>query len=146
MTLYINEIFAQANAMETDELRLAFLRKHNTDQLQKVLVYCYHPEIKFDTDWPASIRYNLKPLGLCESSLYVEARKLYLFCTTKELRPGLKTKLLLEMCEAMHPDEARIVMSVVKKDLTTLYPTITKEIAEKLYPAVMNYRIPKAKA
>lgn len=70
------------------------------------------------------------PLGMNAAVFQQEIYKLYVFCR-KDLKPVKRETLFVQLLEALHPTEAKILLAIKDQELTKLYPNITrKAVAE----------------
>lgn len=68
-----------------------------------------------------------EPLGMTPAAFITETRKLHNFCR-EDVKPMKRETLFVQLLEALHPDEARILIAIKDQTLTDLYPNITREI------------------
>jgi hypothetical protein len=96
---------------------LAVLFKHAFTREGKFLLPEGEPPFKKDS----------APLGMSPSRFIQEIRKFYLFCR-RDLTAAKREMLFIQMCESIHPDEAKILIAVKDQTLTKLYPNITRKV------------------
>lgn len=125
MTKFITEIFKEIN----DDISCVVKYKDNA-ALKILMSYAFDPSKKFilpDGDVPDWKR-DAAPQGMNPSNLYMEARKLYVFC-----RPDLKAlrreSIFLQLLENLHPSESELIIAIKDQKVSRLYPNITHEVA-----------------
>lgn len=69
------------------------------------------------------------PLGMTPANLRMETKKLYVY-TRKDLKPIRKEQLFIGLLEAVHPDEAKLLIAIKDQTLNKLYPKITRKLLE----------------
>jgi hypothetical protein len=79
MRLTIPEILAQVVLAPTKAEKIATLQKHNNPALRDILRINFDPAVKLDIPaGPTPVKINKSlPIGLSESNLYNESRRLY---------------------------------------------------------------------
>lgn len=65
-----------------------------------------------------------EPMGMTETNLFVEAKRMYVFCRA-DLKPIKRETLFVELLEGIHPKEAAVLIAVKDQKLQKLYPKIT---------------------
>ena len=68
-----------------------------------------------------------EPMGMTETNLYTEAKRLYVFMKP-ELTPIKRETLFINLLEGIHPEEAKVVIAVKDQKLHKLYPKITHKL------------------
>ena len=128
----ISWILNFASELSDNEEKIKCLRANAHPALLMILRYAYDPNIKWllpeeDPEY--------KPLvgdGL-DTMLYYEARKLYLFVEggNPNLTPEKRQLLFVRLLEAIHPDDAKLLLSVKNK---TLPYSLSKRLVKKAFP------------
>ena len=67
------------------------------------------------------------PMGMSPVRFIQEVKKFYLF-KRADLSPFKREQMFVQLCEAVHPDEAKILIAIKDQKLTNLYPNITREV------------------
>lgn len=114
-----SEIFEDFEKAETKEQRIHVLRVNYHPSLRDFLIMAFNPNIKFDVEIP-NYRPAPEPAGLNYTYLDMEVPKLYRFIKDHPKRsPSLtekkKTQILTVILEALHKDEAEILVKLLKK-------------------------------
>lgn len=136
MVKTISEILNEAAKMETFDASVQHLVKNDSFPLRTVLQGSFHPNIVFElpeTDPPYS---QNDPIAV-EGRFYGYAKKLDLF--VRGGRPvSSQTKremLFIEMLESIHPQDAAMVLRMVKKKEPV--PGITAKMARAAFPGLL---------
>tara|TARA_Y100000004_G_scaffold95278_1_gene106742 strand:- start:245 stop:661 length:417 start_codon:yes stop_codon:yes gene_type:complete len=58
-------------------------------------------------------------------------------CNDKSEHQWAREKVFINMLEAVHPDDAKVFIAVKDKNLTKLFPTITKELVKEAYTDIL---------
>jgi hypothetical protein len=129
-----SEIFEEFSNAETKQDRIAVLKKYRHPRLVDFLEYAFNRNILFDVPIPATYRPAPEPAGLNITYLDLEVPKMYRFIVghpkrVSDIPPEKQTKILTSVLEALHPDEAELLIKCIKKDLGIKFLT-TKLIQE----------------
>lgn len=68
-----------------------------------------------------------EPMGMTETNLYTEAKRLYVFMRA-DLTPIKRETLFINLLEGIHPEEAKVLIAVKDQRLHKLYPKITHKL------------------
>lgn len=102
------------------------------EAIKTVFQYAYMPDKKFllpDGDPP--FKPTTEPLGMSPTNLYTELRRFYVFTRT-DMKSAARERIFVEMLEAIHPSEARLMLAIKDQKLTKLYPKLTKKWGEAM--------------
>lgn len=128
MQKLISEIFEEVNV---DPSKLENYKSNAVVKL--IFKHAFEESAKFilpDGDPP--YRQDAAPTGLSPSNLYMEARRLYVFCRA-DLKPLKRESLFISMLESLDGKEAKLLLAVKDQNLEKLYPNITKEYVLKIF-------------
>jgi hypothetical protein len=135
--LLYSEIFQEFNKATTRETRVAVLRKHSDPRFKEFLIMGLNPHVKFDIQAPP-YRPAVEPAGLNFAYLDSEMNKMYRFITNHPLKTAITTKkqeqLMIVILEALHKDEADLLVRLLKKDLGIKY--LTAKICKEAFPEI----------
>jgi hypothetical protein len=135
----LHEIFEDAQAAKTQVERMDILREHDGFVLSTVLQLAFSKSIVLDfpsgpppykeNDAPSGLEYSrlkniLSPIGNCVKGNGVAGFK--------------KEKILIGILEAVHPDDAKLIIAAKDKCVTKLYSKITEKLMEKAYPKLLK--------
>lgn len=140
--LLFSEILELFDKAPTRKEKITVLQKYGSNSFQEFLLATFHPQITFDVEVP-NYRPSVEPAGLNYSYLHNEMSKMYRFIVGHPKRsPNLtgkkQTQLLVVILEALHKDEAELLVKMFKKDLDVKY--LTAQIVREAFP---NLNIPK---
>ena len=114
---------------------LKFLFKHAFEKEHKFVLPEGEPPFKPDA----------APLGMSPANFLMEMRRLYVFCRT-DLNTVKRESLFINLLEALHPSEAKVLIAVKDQSLNKLYPNITHALvagAGMINPAAEPAEPPK---
>ena len=139
MRLLLPEIFDQVQKAETQQERKNILLKHNSPVLVESLKMNFHPDIKFKLpEGEPPFKRDGVPMGLADSNLYKEMRRMYVWINPPENLHKIKREtLFIQLLESINEKEAVLLCAVKDKDLTRIYPNVTYELANDTFPGVL---------
>lgn len=127
MAKYITEVLKEIND-DLDLFSTTYKKNGNGGPLGKVFVHAFTPEGKFLLpEGTPPFKPDQAPMGMSPANFIQEVKKFYLFCR-KDLTNTKRENIFIQLCEAVHPDEAKILVAIKDQTLTELYPNITKEV------------------
>ena len=140
--LLFSEILELFDKAPTRKEKITVLQKYGSNSFQEFLLATFHPQITFDVEVP-NYRPSVEPAGLNYSYLHNEMNKMYRFIVghpkrSENLTGKKQTQLLVVILEALHKDEAELLVRMFKKDLDVKY--LTTQIVREAFP---NLNIPK---
>ena len=96
--------------------------------LRFIFEHAFLPEKKFELpDGEPPFKPDSAPLGMTPANLYMEVKKLYVFCRT-DLTPIRRETLFINLLENVHPVEAKLLVHVKDQTLPKLYGKITHKL------------------
>lgn len=107
---------------------IAFLQENKSDQLQKLVNYCYNPTIKWAIP-PGKPPYTPLPKERdAQHVLYKDIRILPIFIQGPhcQLSQVLREQRYIETLESIDPDDAELLIAI--KDGNIPYPYVTKKL------------------
>ena len=142
MRLYIPEILQQVADAEPTQ-RAAVLQKNAGNALLKEVLLLNFGPAEFDL--PAGkppYKASAQPLGLTETNLYAESRRMYLLVKNHPRRPkNLKRiqieNIFIQMLEGIHESEAECLIVLKDKALAKSYPGLTEEVVRAAFPDLL---------
>ena len=130
-----HEIFTQVNNAKDKPLKIEVLRKHDSQGLRQILKAAFDPKIVFDV--PEGIppyMANEAPAGTDHTSLLDEVRKLYLFIKGGSTIPKIKKEtLFIQMLEALHKNDAEVLINIKDKKLNLVYKGLTENVVKEAF-------------
>jgi len=131
--LMYHEIFELFEKTEKRAEKINVLRQHSDRNLKEFLVAVFNPKVVFDVEIP-EYKPSKEPAGLNILYLHNEVPRLYRFVAghprrAQGLTPEKQKRLLIPLLEALHKDEADLLVRAMKKDLRIpfLTPKLVKE-------------------
>ena len=124
-----SEIFEEFENAETKAQRIEILRKYRHPRFVEFLEYTFNPNIFFDAPIPQNWSPAKELAGMNATYLELEVPKLYRFIKDhphrpKELSKQKQEKLLKTTLESLHPDEAKLLIGCMNKDLGVKFLTL----------------------
>lgn len=129
--ILIYEIINLAKKAANVDEALQILKKYNTETLEQVLYYTYHPKAQwYISEFPKDfVKPDTYP-GISYTNLYTELRRIYLFQkghpNADTLSEQRRHELLLQILESMEPPESEVFVNIMKGDLGIVGLTIEK--------------------
>jgi hypothetical protein len=142
MRLYIPEILQQVADAKPSE-RAEVLKKHASNALlQEVLLLNFGPAVFDLPKGRPPFKGSVQPIGLTETNLYAESRRLYLVVKDHPRRPkNLKTlqveNIFIQMLEGIHKDEAEMLIVLKDKELAKKYKGLTEAVVRQAFPDLL---------
>lgn len=132
------EIFEKFEKAEKRADKIEILRKNGDNNFIQFLIMAFNPEVEFDVEIP-SYRPSVDPAGLNILYLHNEVPRMYRFIKNHPRRPaGLTAEkqksLLIPVLEALHKDEADLLVRCMKKDLRI--PFLTPKLIKEAFPDI----------
>jgi hypothetical protein len=137
---FVADFLKLINDASTEKARLALIEKHCKNKPFDMLFYlAFNPRIKLDLPEGAppfkrdtEIHPDLKS-PLATQITYLKA------CTPQSPATKIKKeKLFIDVCEAIPPCDADILICCKDKNLESLYPNITADLVAKVFPNYVN--------
>lgn len=132
-----SEIFTQFGSLKTDADRIALLQKYGTFNFKEFLNFAFNPRIKFDVVGIPPYKPSIMPAGLSESYLHNEVKKFYMFIPVHpkyahKLQEHREQTILRDILQALHKDEAELLVKVIQKSLKI--KNLTPALIKKSFP------------
>ncbi len=131
----ISHILKEASEKSPKE-KIKFLRENDHMVLRAILQCAYNPNIKFllPEDDP---KYKSSPDSIGYEKLYSETRKIYLFIEggNPNLKQSRREELFIQFLEAIHPDDAEMMLKVRKKQLP--YKGLSEKVIREAFPDLL---------
>jgi hypothetical protein len=130
-TKLITEILTEINEDAT-----TIVKYKDNGALRLIFEHAFDPAKKFvlpDGDPP--FKQDAAPIGMSPANLFMEARKLYVFCR-QDLNAVRRETLFIQLLENLHPSEAKMLLALKEQKLTKLYPKITHKLVAENFSTV----------
>lgn len=137
MRLSISEILQNASKLTKKEEKIEYLRTNYNPVLGNILKYTFNKEYVWDLP-PGDPPYKPNEFPDSHGMLYTEARKLYLFLRggNPNLTPFKREMLFINLLETVHPEDAKLLLSVKDKKLP--YKGLTLNLIKEAYPGLID--------
>jgi hypothetical protein len=132
----IPEIFDECREAKTEEEIEGILKKNQSPALREVLFYLFSPMVTFDVTIP-QYKTDGNPRELSPNSLFIEARRLYIFTTKRPLPQRKKSEILLNILESIHPSEAAFLVNLLETKNVNI-PLLTTDLIQRVFPALIT--------
>lgn len=134
--LMVHEILQEFEKVPKRKDKIDVLRKYGNKNFQLLMQYAFDPKVVFDVEIP-EYRESKEPAGLNYMYLHQEVNRMYNFIVGHPNRAGSLTKekqknILTLMLESLYKDEAKVLVSILKKDLSV--PYLTPRILKEAWP------------
>lgn len=126
-TKYIGEVLKELNSAP-NLFNTDYKKSGNGGPLGIVFKHAFTKSGKFVLpDGVPPFKEAKEPLGMTPGTFITETRKFHYFCNTN-LTATKREMLFVQLCESIHPDEAKILIAVKDQKLHELYPNITPRV------------------
>lgn len=125
---FITEVFKEIND-DPSLLTTTYRKVGNGGPMAILFKHAFTAEGKFllpEGDPP--FKPNVNPIGMTPAIFQQEIQKWYVFCR-KDISNTKRETMFVQLLEAMHPSEAKILLAIKDQQLTKLYPKITRKLA-----------------
>lgn len=127
MAKYITEVLREIND-DVSLFQTTYKKVGNGGPLGRLFYHAFTSQGKFLLpEGEPPYKPDSAPIGMSPVRFIGEINKLVNFC-----RPDLKQMkrdvMFVQLCEAIHPDEVKILIAVKDQKLTELYPNITRKV------------------
>ena len=142
-TLLISEILTKVNNAKDKPKKVEVLKTYDSQPLRQVLKGAFDPSIIWDLpDGTPPYKENDAPAGTEHTLLSNEAKRLWHFVRGGDERFS-KTKketMFIQILEGLHADEARLLISVVNKELNKTYKGLTDAVVKDAFGWNEDYK------
>ena len=127
MAKYITEVLKEIND-NVDLFNTTYKKTGDGGPLGVLFKHAFTAEGKFLLpEGTPPFKPDAAPMGMSPARFITEIRKFYIFCR-KDLSGMKRETMFVQLCEGIHPDEAKILIAVKDQKLTDLYPNITRKV------------------
>jgi hypothetical protein len=142
MRLYIPEILQQVADAKPEDRSNVLKKNAGNALLREVLLLNFGPAVFDLPAGKAPYKPSPQPLGLTETNLYAESRRMYLLIKNHPRRPkNLKRiqieNIFIQMLEGIHPSEAEMMMVLKDKELAKTYSGLTEDVVRAAFPDLL---------
>ena len=146
------EILTQVSKTKSKKEKVTFLRQYQTDALRMICKASFDPKIEWELpEGDVPYRENDAPEGTEHSNLAYEARKLFHYIEggNPKLTQNKRESMFIQLLEALHPDEADILIAAKDKILHRMYKGLSENVVKEAFnwnDNFMKKEIPKSSA
>ena len=131
----LSEIIKKACEKKTKQEKIDYLRENDSPQLRQILQWTFDRRVVWNLP-PGTPPY--KPCAFLdqESMLYQECKRLYIFVQGgPEMQPLKRETLFIGILEAVHPDDAILLLSMKEKKLP--FSGLTVKTINEAFPELI---------
>jgi hypothetical protein len=139
----ISEILKEADKAAKIEDKVNILRNNQSETLKILLRLAHDPNVKWLLPEGSPPFKATDAANDVQGRLYTELRRFYLFVEggnpPPPAMPNLKREsLFIQLLESIDPDDARLLVAVKDKDLTSIYKTLKPYIINQAFPFLVH--------
>ena len=140
-TKSIPEILKECEELVSSDDRVKYLKNNDSRTLRQVIYSAFHPDVDFvfPTTRP-DFTVNPGPVGVCESHLYREAKKIKYFIknfTNPNTKVYKLENIFIQMLEALHETESELLLQIcVDRNLQT---KLKYEEVQRAFPDMLPF-------
>ena len=142
-TLLISEILTKVNNAKDKPKKVEVLKTYDSQPLRQVLKGAFDPSIIWDLpDGTPPYKENDAPAGTEHTLLSNEAKRLWHFVRggDERLSKTKKETMFIQILEGLHADEAKLLVSVVNKELNKSYKGLTDAAVKEAFGWNADYK------
>lgn len=142
-TLLISEILTKVNNAKDKPKKVEVLKTYDSQPLRQVLKGAFDPSIIWDLpDGTPPYKENDAPAGTEHTLLSNEAKRLWHFVRggDERLSKTKKETMFIQILEGLHADEAKLLISVVNKELNKSYKGLTDAAVKEAFGWNADYK------
>lgn len=140
MKFLIPEILQKADEAKGKDEKIKILRDNDSQPLRAMLYLNYAKDIKWNLPEgePPFKKDKQTPMGLSETNLYKETRRLYIWTKSDvNLTKFKREHLFIEMLEGLHWTEAEMLCAIKDKQLQKKYKSIKEALVREAFPGLL---------
>lgn len=141
MAKLISDIFKEVEKVSGRKAKIAKLQEYqNNNVFMQILEAVCDVRVIFEL--PEGAPPYTAPEDMIDNTggLYQEIRKMYIFTKNRRsaaIKPFKREKVFIEMLESIHPEDAKLMLSVKDKKLP--YKGITTKLVQEAFPERFKY-------
>ena len=142
-TLLISEILTKVNNAKDKPKKVEVLKTYDSQPLRQVLKGAFDPSIIWDLpDGTPPYKENDAPAGTEHTLLSNEAKRLWHFVRggDERLSKTKKETMFIQILEGLHADDAKLLISVVNKELNKIYKGLTDAAVKEAFGWNADYK------
>lgn len=137
---YVTELLAAVNDIEDPLQRAILLNENMREPVAKILAMIHNPDIDFIN--PKDLVYDTggNKLGIADTTLEVESKRLYIFQKSYPIDPERKKIRLLQLLESLAGEESDFLFYQILPKKNP-YKNIQKPFIKKYFPFLLTKAI-----
>ena len=139
-----SEVLGKLAKIKSKKEKVSHLKFYNDSSLRMVIKSSFDPKIKWSLP-EGEVPYipNEAPEGTEHSNLSYEARKLYHYIEggNPKLTQNKRESMFVQLLEALHPDEAEILVAAKDKMLHRKYKGLSENVVKEAFDWDDNYMV-----
>ena len=139
-----SEVLGKLAKIKSKKEKVSHLKLYNDSSLRMVIKSSFDPKIKWSLP-EGEVPYipNEAPEGTEHSNLSYEARKLYHYIEggNPKLTQNKRESMFVQLLEALHPDEAEILVAAKDKMLHRKYKGLSENVVKEAFDWDDNYMV-----
>ena len=131
-----SEILDKLGKIKSKKDKVIHLKQHNESSLRMVIKSSFDPKIKWALpEGEVPYRKNEAPEGTEHSNLSYEARKLFHYIEggDGQITQNKREAMFIQLLEALHPDEADILVAAKDKILHRKYKGLSENVVKEAF-------------
>jgi len=131
-----SEVLDKLGKIKSKKDKVAHLKHYNDSSLRMVIKSSFDPKIKWALpEGEVPYRKNEAPEGTEHSNLSYEARKLFHYIEggNPQLTQNKRESMFIQLLEALHPDEADILVAAKDKILHRKYKGLSENVVKEAF-------------
>ena len=131
-----SEILSKLSKIKSKKDKVSHLQNYNDASLRMIIKSSFDPKIKWSLpEGEVPYRKNVAPEGTEHSNLAYEARKLFNYIEggNPKLTQNKRESMFIQLLEALHPDEADILIAAKDKILHRMYKGLSENVVKEAF-------------
>jgi hypothetical protein len=139
-----SEVLDKLGKIKSKKDKVAHLKHYNDSSLRMVIKSSFDPKIKWSLpEGEVPYTKNDAPEGTEHSNLSYEARKLFHYIEggNPQLTQNKRESMFIQLLEALHPDEADILVAAKDKILHRKYKGLSENVVKEAFDWDDNFMV-----
>jgi len=131
-----SEILSKLSKIKSKKDKVSHLQNYNDASLRMIIKSSFDPKIKWSLpEGEVPYKKNDAPEGTEHSNLSYEARKLFHYIEggNPKLTQNKRESMFIQLLEALHPDEADILIAAKDKILHRMYKGLSENVVKEAF-------------
>ena len=131
-----SEVLSKLTKIKSKKDKVSHLKHYNDSSLRMIIKSSFDPKIKWSLpEGEVPYKKNDAPEGTEHSNLSYEARKLFHYIEggNPKLTQNKRESMFIQLLEALHPDEADILIAAKDKILHRMYKGLSENVVKEAF-------------